>query len=283
MNIVEKNIKRNIDHYNNKYSVVDINIIVNKVRNLEAFLKDAINTDTSWHGLYQGNFASRLKNKRVLELGFGDGLNALIMAALGADVIANDISSESERLINEAISNLEIHNIHILIGNLADLIFDGKPFDFIVGKAFLHHLTHDLEMTYLKKISTMLKPNGEVRFFEPATNSQLLDNIRCIIPFPGRPSILNRNKFSDWKERDPHPERDNSSDHFIQIGKLFFHGVEIIPIGSIERFCRLLPQGKINRSFRRWAHRIEKKLPMWFRYKMARSQLIVYTMPQSQI
>lgn len=273
------NISRNIEHYDSVYNQVKIDQIVSKVRNLKKFLDDATKTDTSWHGLYQGDFANQIKGKKILELGCGDGLNALIMATLGADVIANDISTESENIINKAASALQIFNITPISGNFSDLFFEKSSFDFIVGKAFLHHLTHETESLYLHKVSTLLKSNGEARFFEPATNSQALDKLRWAIPVPGRPSILNRNSFAEYKKRDPHPERDNSSNHFTELGKQYFNNVQIIHIGSIERLCRLLPQGKFNRSFRQWAHRIEVKLPKWFRYKAARSQLIIYTNP----
>lgn len=272
---------RNIEHYNSVYDQVDIDKIINKVRNLSSFLDDAIKTDTSWHGFYQGDFANRLKGKKVLEIGCGDGLNALIMATLGADVIANDISTESEKIIYECANTLQLTNIQAVSGDFVDLSFEKYSFDFVVGKAFLHHLTHETESIYLNKIATLLKPNGEARFFEPATNSQTLDILRWMIPVPGRPSILNKNAFAEYKKQDPHPERNNSSAHFVQFGKQYFNDVKIIHIGSIERLCRLLPQGKFNRKFRQWAHRIETKLPKKFRHQAARSQLIIYTRPHN--
>lgn len=215
----------------------------------------------------------------MLELGCGNGLNALIMAALGAEVIAVDIASESEKLIRKAACDLGFNNIEAITGDFVDLPFKADHFDFIVGKAFLHHLTHDIEFLYISRVAALLKLNGEARFFEPAVNSDLLNALRWMIPAPGRPSKLARQKFSIWKVNDPHPERDNSSEHFLTIGEQFFNRVDIVPIGSIERFHRLLPQGDKNRKFRRWSHRIETKLPMWLRTKAARSQVIRYQEP----
>ncbi len=60
--------------------------LVRKVRDVDGFLRDATRTDTSWAALYDANFAGRLPGSRVLEIGAGDGLNALVMAALGAQV-----------------------------------------------------------------------------------------------------------------------------------------------------------------------------------------------------
>ena len=275
---METNILVNKQHYDHIYEQTQIENIVHKAIEYKTFLDDAIKTDTSWHGMYYGGFRDRLAGKRILELGSGDGLNAIIMALLGGDVIANDISGATELIINE-INNQIGTRVRPLTGDFRLMEFEAGSFDFIVGKAFLHHLTHDLENEYLYKVSMLLKEEGEARFFEPAMNSKSLDRIRWLIPVPGRPSVLNKMAFQVWKENDPHPLRDNSSQHFQEVGKLYFDEINIILIGSIERFCRLLPAGKINRIFRRWAHRIETTLPMWFRYPAARSQLIIFREP----
>lgn len=275
----EKDMVYNREYYDDLYSSLNVEDIVDKVKKFDTFLEDATKTDTSWHGLYLGELASRIAGKKVLELGCGSGLNALIMAALGAEVIAVDIAYESEKLIREAAGDLDLDNIEAITGDFVDLQFKADHFDFIVGKAFLHHLTHDVEFSYISRAAALLKSDGEARFLEPAVNSDFLDALRWIMPAPGRPSKLAGEKFSIWKTNDPHPERDNSSEHFVNIGKRFFNRVTVVPIGSIERFHRLIPQGDMNRKFRRWSHGIETKLPMWLRIKAARSQVIRYQEP----
>ena len=185
MQTAEENIVTNREHYDRLYSGANIDALVDKVRNVAAFLEVSIKTDTSWHGLYQDGFADRIKNKRVFEIGCGNGLNALVMAALGAEVVANDISQESERILKQAVARLGFINVEAVSGNFADLHFPFDSFDFVVGKALLHHLTHDLEAQYLKKLALMLKVDGEARFFEPATNSLFLDKLRWMVPVPG--------------------------------------------------------------------------------------------------
>jgi SAM-dependent methyltransferase len=276
----ELNLRRNREHYDSEYTRINAEALVAKVRRLNAFFDDATKTDTSWHGFYHGGFRDRIAKKRVLELGCGDGLNALVMAAFGADVVAIDLSIETERILKEAASKLHIANVQVFVGDFAAIPFEPRSFDFVVGKAFLHHLTHELEDRYLSKAAQLMKPVGEARFFEPATNSAFLDKLRWTIPVPGRHSILNKRRFLEWKEHDPHPARDNSSDHFRRVGKKYFNEVSIVPVGSIERFCRIMPQGSFNRRLRRWAHRVEVRLPMWFRFKAARSQLIVFGHPK---
>jgi SAM-dependent methyltransferase len=280
MQTSESTISRNREHYDHEYAQVNADILVAKVRRLKTFFDDATKTDTSWHGFYHGGFADRIAKKRVLELGCGNGLNALVMASFGADVVANDLSHETERILKEAASQLQIESLRVSVGDFATIPFEPRSFDFIVGKAFLHHLTPELEEEYLSKAARLLKLTGEARFCEPAVNSPFLDKVRWMVPVPGRPSMFSKTKFQKYREQDPHPERDNSSDHFRRVGERFFCEVGIVPLGSLERFCRLMPQGNFNRRFRRWAHRVEARLPMWFRLKAARSQLIAFGRPR---
>ena len=100
----------------------------------------------------------------------------------------------------------------------------------------------DQEIKFTEKIVSILKPNGIVRYFEPAVNNKFLDSLRWLTPVPGRPSKIQTKKFEKWKINDPHPERDNSSKHYEKIGKEYFKETKIVPIGSIERFYRILPK-----------------------------------------
>jgi len=87
--------------------------------------------------------------------------------------------------------------------------------------------------------------------------------LRWAVPMGKRPSKwLNRKAFEKWEESDPHPDRDNSSKHFKSLGTRFFSNVEIIPMGVLERFYRILPFSvKTLRKYRRSALRLEKYAP----------------------
>jgi SAM-dependent methyltransferase len=278
----EESRSKNRAHYDTVFQNVDIDRIASRVGRADEFLEDAIKTFISWHGLYQGGFSRRIRGKKVLEIGCGSGLNAMIMAALGAEVVANDASPHSERVIREVSSRLGLTAIECRVGDFTVLPLGSDSFDFVVGKAFLHHLPHDLEEACLAKVATVLKPAGEARFFEPAVNSVLLDRIRWMVPVPGRPSVLRRKAFAEFKRRDPHPDRDNSSTHYARIGNKYFEDVRIVPFGSLERLQRLLPPGELDLRYRRWAHQAERRLPMALRMKAARSQLISYRSPRTR-
>lgn len=279
MNTSEKNALKNEAHYDKKYNEINVQHILNKINNLKDFMNDATQTDTSWVGLYHGNFQDQLKGKKILELGCGDCTNAAVMAAYGAEVYANDISQKSGDIINELNENHKFEiEIKFIEGDFLKSKITKDFYDIVIGKAFVHHLTHEQEIDFTKKIVSILKPNGIVRYFEPAVNNKFLDYLRWLAPVPGRPSKIQWKKFKKWKANDPHPERDNSSKHYKKIGQEYFKETTIIPIGAIERFHRILPK-KYSRKFRRFAFRFEKKLPKSLNLSLTRSHLIEYKKP----
>jgi 2-polyprenyl-3-methyl-5-hydroxy-6-metoxy-1,4-benzoquinol methylase len=280
MNTSEKNTLKNESHYDKIYQKINIKNTLNRINNLDEFLLDATQTDTSWVGMYYDNFQDNIKGKKILELGCGDCLNAAVMAALGAEVYANDISQYSGKIIEKLNANYQFKNpIQFVSGDFLKSNLPSNFFDIIVGKAFVHHLTHEQEIQFTEIIVDILKPNGIVRYFEPAINSKTLDKIRWLIPVSGRPSSLQTEKFKEWKANDPHPDRDNSSYHYKLVGAKYFEHTKIVPIGSIERFHRILPK-KNNRKFRRLAFKLEKYLPEKLNLKLTRSHLIEYRNPK---
>lgn len=276
---MEENQKKNIEFYNQKYQNIDIEVngVLKRLNKLRVFLDDSTRTDTSWVGMYQQNFRKKIPGKKILELGCGDCANAAIMAALGAKVYANDIAGKSGEIISQLNKRYKFQDpIEFIHGDFLKVDFQEENFDFVVGKAFLHHLTHPVEKQFFRKIVGLLSEEGEARFFEPAVNNKILDELRWYTPVPGRPSKFDQTAFKKWKENDPHPERDNSSSHFEKLGREFFQEVKIIPLGSLERFHRLWPKKWHPRKFRQVAFKLENKLPKFINSTFARSQTIIY-------
>jgi SAM-dependent methyltransferase len=275
-----KNQEKNKHLYEQQYSNYSIKNILWWLDHLDDYLQFATKTETSWFGIYQENFREKIKGKKILEMGCGNCNNAAIMAALGAKVYANDIAATSGEIIKKLNNAYAFeHPISFIEGDFLKNDLEERSFDFIIGKAFLHHLTVPIEKKFLKETARLLKENGEARFFEPAVNSRILDEIRWYIPVDDRPSKFNRAAFDKWKFEDPHPDRSYSSRHFETAGKEFFYEVKITHIGSLERFRRLLPVGKFSGKYTRWALKNEKLLPNFLNYPMARSQLIVLRRP----
>ncbi|MTE27386.1 class I SAM-dependent methyltransferase [Winogradskyella ouciana] len=280
----EANIEQNKSHYDTQYKSVNIDAIAEVLSNRDTYLEGATKTDISWVGMYFDNLQSQLAGKKVLELGCGDCFNVAIMASLGAKVYANDISDRSGEIINELNKRFEFdYPIQFISGDITHAEFKDRDFDYVIGKAFLHHLTIVHESQVLKVVSSILKESGEARFFEPAINSKLLDELRWAIPIKDRPSkLFSPKKFKEWEENDPHPHRDNSSKHFKTVGLRFFNKAIVIPLGVIERFHRLMPSTKDkNGTFKRRALKLEKYLPGFMKYYGARSQTVIYKKPKN--
>lgn len=281
MTLLDKNQEKNIEFYNRQYSNYSIKNILWWLNHLEGYLEFATRNETSWFGLYMGNFRERIAGKQVLEMGSGDCNNAAVMAALGAKVYANDIAATSGEIVKRINDNFDFkYPITFVEGDFLRNNLESQSFDFVVGKAFLHHLTIPVEREFLKETARLLKKDGQARFFEPAVNNKLLDEIRWHIPVKGRPSKFYKAAFRKWKEEDPHPDRSFSSKHFRKAGDEFFMEVEIVPIGTLERFRRAIPGKKFNATYTRWALRNEKYLPDFLNTSFARSQLIVYNNPK---
>ncbi|UJH92531.1 class I SAM-dependent methyltransferase [Antarcticibacterium sp. 1MA-6-2] len=243
-------------------------------------MENATTTETSWFGLYKHDFRNRIKGKKILEMGCGDCTNAAVMAALGANVYANDIAASSGDIVKRVNENFEFnYPIKFVEGDFLKNELPAGSFDFVVGKAFLHHLTLPVEELFVKETARLLKDDGEARFFEPAVNSKLLDDLRWYIPVKGRPSKFNKRDFAKWKEEDPHPDRSFSSRHWEKLGHKFFSEVSTHPVGTLERFSRLMKWGKKREEFRRKALRAEVWLPAVLNRSFSRSQLIVYSKP----
>lgn len=277
----DDNTTKNKQHYDKRYAKIDISKILKIVENVDKYLDEVTVVDTSWVCMYSGNFREEVKGKKILELGCGNCYNAAVMAALGAEVYANDISDKSVAIIESlnAKTNFK-YPIKYLKGDFLKIELLPNDFDLVVGKAFLHHLTHEQESEFMKKIVASLKPEGGARFVEPAVNNLILDKLRWMIPVPGRPSSLNIKKFKEWQANDPHPIRDNSGKHYKALGDSNFKEVAIESVGSIERLHRLFPKAKWNRKFRSSALKFEKILPKFIQHEFARTQTIIYKFPR---
>lgn len=274
------NQEKNRLHYEEIYSRHSIKNTLYWLSNLDNYLDYTLNTETSWFGIYQYDLRNNLKGKKVLEMGAGDCLNAAVMAALGAEVYANDIASASGEIVNKLNKAYSFKcPITFIKGDFLNNELDSASFDLVIGKAFLHHLTLPVEVEFLKETARLLKENGEARFFEPAVNNRLVDSIRWHLPTKGRPSKFKKKAFAKWKLEDPHPDRTYSSKHFEKAGKPFFKNVEIIPVGTLERFGKLLPINKKQARFRQWAYKMERKLPRSLNLSLTRSQTIIYSQP----
>ncbi len=123
-----------------------------------------------------------LRGKRVLDVGCGDGSNALLMARFGARVTGIDISSRSIELCHRRAELDGVGaNTQFICSPLetADLL-DGS-FDIIWGDGVLHHLIPELDGV-MRKLVSCAKPGAFFLFSEPVCLSPLMRRLRKRIP-----------------------------------------------------------------------------------------------------
>lgn len=276
---IQDNLSVNTSHYDQLYDGLDIAQLVQKFKNPQELFERSQRKVLSTKAFFSEAFEQELSNKRVLEVGAGNGLITCLMSHFGALVTAHDISPKSTDLISKLATALNFQ-VSTYYHSLTQLPVDSRSFDFVVGKSILHHLTHELEEQYYQKIATLLNDKGCARFVEPAHNLPLLRKMLLVFPSGGRPSILKRQAYKTFKKNDPHPERDNSSKHYRAMASRFFHQVEIRPFGIEQSIMAFFPKAFRGRKLERALHKMLSILPFWFHLKLAKVQVILCAQPK---
>ncbi len=120
--------------------------------------------------------------KRVLDVGCGDGTNAVTLAKLGAHVTGIDISSKSIEIareraqVNGLSDRIELICVPLEIADLSP-----GSFDIVWGDAILHHLIAELD-DVLGSLTRCLKPGGLAIFSEPVNFNRALRRMRFMVP-----------------------------------------------------------------------------------------------------
>jgi 2-polyprenyl-3-methyl-5-hydroxy-6-metoxy-1,4-benzoquinol methylase len=126
-----------------------------------------------------------VRDKHILEVGCGDGGNAILLALKGARVVGVDIS---RRAIEIARKRAAMHGVADRTTFLAKPLELYQPapndgFDVICGFAVLHHLLPVLDET-IGTIMAMGVPGAFVVFTEPIALSRWLRKLRLLLPIP---------------------------------------------------------------------------------------------------
>jgi 2-polyprenyl-3-methyl-5-hydroxy-6-metoxy-1,4-benzoquinol methylase len=123
-----------------------------------------------------------LRGLHVLDVGCGDGINALLLASRGAQVTGIDISSKSVALASKRARLLGMQDrVRFVCSPLELAEFSDNTFDVIWGDGVLHHLIPELELV-LERLHRWAKPGARVVFSEPLSLNPLLRRVRARIP-----------------------------------------------------------------------------------------------------
>jgi 2-polyprenyl-3-methyl-5-hydroxy-6-metoxy-1,4-benzoquinol methylase len=215
-------------------------------------------------GLLTDGLRSRLPGARVLDFGAGRGFLAAVMAMLGADVVAIDVSPSTPTLVDLFADRFALKSsLRGISGDLRGEAPDLDRFDLVVGTNVLHHLVPELEEEIVATICRLLDPDGAAVFIEPCEQSPWLTAIKDRL----------------WPEGGAHPERPNDVDHYEALGRRYFQTVEIRPFGSLERWVGLVPPARRSGVLRSMLLGWEGYLPSKLHLMFAASQRIEYARP----
>lgn len=115
--------------------------------------------------------------RRVLELGCGEGTNAVEVARHGAIVTGIDVSVEALRRARQGAG--KNHPITFLRMSAESMSFPDDSFDLVYGNAILHHV--DLRRV-CPEIARVLRPGGRAVFQEPLGHNPLINLYRRMTP-----------------------------------------------------------------------------------------------------
>lgn len=98
--------------------------------------------------------------QKVLELGCGNGRNAIYFAQKGCRVDAIDASSEAINWAREEADKRQVH-VNFMEENLFELSLTPHTYDFIYDSGCFHHIAPHRRMSYIALVKQALKPGKE--------------------------------------------------------------------------------------------------------------------------
>jgi SAM-dependent methyltransferase len=121
-----------------------------------------------------------VRGRRILDLGCGHGMAAVVLARRGADVVGLDLSIG---YLREAQERARANGVRIrwLVADGERLPFADDAFDGIWGNAVLHHLDPFVTGRELRRV---LAPGGTAVICEPWGENPLLVWARRRLPYP---------------------------------------------------------------------------------------------------
>lgn len=123
-----------------------------------------------------------LHGKRVLDVGCGDGENAMLLARLGADVTGIDVSPRSIEVCAErARINGVAGRIRFVCAPLETAELPAASFDIVACQGILHHVIPELERV-IRRIAGWTRPGGLVLISEPINLMPLFRRLRRYLP-----------------------------------------------------------------------------------------------------
>jgi SAM-dependent methyltransferase len=121
-----------------------------------------------------------VRGKTILDVGCGEGQDALLLAKLGADVRGIDLSAGAIRVARQRCA-LNRTTAEFICSPVEELT--AGQYDVVWVEALLHHALHDLDHV-IKSIAARVKPGGMIIMCEPVSLSSTLRKLRLKLGTP---------------------------------------------------------------------------------------------------
>lgn len=107
---------------------------------------------------YAEGILGKSKGNKILEVGCGQGRDAIHFAQLGYDVDAFDISHNAIKSIKNQKEKLNLKNLNVISHDCGkEFVFENKKFDFVYSNLALQFFELEILDSILKEISRVLK------------------------------------------------------------------------------------------------------------------------------
>jgi SAM-dependent methyltransferase len=171
-----------------------------------------------------------LQGKTVLELGCGSGGYSVILASLGAKVVAIDLSAVGIEVARERARFYGFEDRIRFINQAAEALeFPDGMFDAVVGAYVLHHIEIELASQRLRKI---LKPGGTAVFLEWVAWS----------PFDSVRSNRFLSKLFPHGDGDVTEDERKLDDRDLSVLRNAFKAVDVIRFYTLARLHYFMPR-----------------------------------------
>ncbi len=129
---------------------------------------------------------------RVLNVGFGDGPQAVVYQNAFQRMVGVDIQADRLARARQLIDALHIPNVELLTANVESIPLPDASFDVALAIDISEHVEHPEIL--LREIKRLLVPGGRLLITFPATHDRFEDAMNAL----GR-------IVKPWKKREPHP------------------------------------------------------------------------------
>jgi SAM-dependent methyltransferase len=128
-----------------------------------------------------GSYLGDLRGLAVVDLGCGQGEEAVYLAKLGAHVTAIDIATTGIEIARRRASHNGVADrVNLVVGRVDPTPFPDRSFDVIHGIGIMHHVGVEPSV---EEIRRLLKPGGRAVFFEHMGNCPAFERqLRRVLP-----------------------------------------------------------------------------------------------------